>query len=57
MSQPDIVKDFPRVAPDLVAQAGRFQPAIFSDINGRRGALHGRYLVVRQWLGGRSAEL
>ena len=22
-----------------------------------RGALHGRYLVVRQWLGGRSVEL
>lgn len=42
MSQPDIVKDFPRVAPDLVAQAAKYQPAIFSDINGRRGALHGR---------------
>ncbi|MDZ4290799.1 MAG: RraA family protein [Hydrogenophaga sp.] len=42
MSQPDIIKDFPRVAPDLVAQAAQYQPAIFSDINGRRGALHGR---------------
>lgn len=47
MSQPDIVKDFPRVAPDLVAQAARFQPAIFSDINGRRGALHGRIQALR----------
>lgn len=47
MSQPDIVKDFPRVAPDLVAQAARFQPAIFSDINGRRGALHGRIRALR----------
>ena len=47
MSQPDIVKDFPRVAPDLVAQAARYQPAIFSDINGRRGALHGRITALR----------
>ena len=47
MSQPDIVKDFPRVAPDLVAQAARYQPAIFSDINGRRGALHGRIQALR----------
>ena len=47
MSQPDIVKDFPRVAPDLVAQAARFQPAIFSDIHGRRGALHGRIQALR----------
>ena len=47
MSQPDIIKDFPRVAPDLVAQAARYQPAIFSDINGRRGALHGRIKALR----------
>ncbi|WP_439588232.1 RraA family protein [Hydrogenophaga sp.] len=47
MSQPDIIKDFPRVAPDLVAQAAKYQPAIFSDINGRRGALHGRIGALR----------
>jgi 4-hydroxy-4-methyl-2-oxoglutarate aldolase len=47
MTQPDIVKDFPRVAPDLVAQAAQYQPAIFSDINGRRGALHGRVQALR----------
>lgn len=47
MSQSDIVKDFPRVAPDLVAQAAQYQPAIFSDINGRRGALHGRIAALR----------
>jgi 4-hydroxy-4-methyl-2-oxoglutarate aldolase len=47
MSQPDIIKDFPRVAPELVAQAARYQPAIFSDINGRRGALHGRIKALR----------
>lgn len=47
MSQADIVKDFPRVASDLVAQAAQYQPAIFSDINGRRGALHGRITALR----------
>jgi 4-hydroxy-4-methyl-2-oxoglutarate aldolase len=47
MSQPDIIKDFPRVAPDLVLQAAKYQPAIFSDINGRRGALHGRIGALR----------
>ncbi|MEY2860096.1 MAG: 4-hydroxy-4-methyl-2-oxoglutarate aldolase [Pseudomonadota bacterium] len=47
MSQPDIVKDFSRVAPDLVARAAQFQPAIFSDVNGRRGALHGRIQALR----------
>lgn len=47
MVQPNIIKNFPRVAPDLVAQAARYQPAIFSDINGRRGALHGRIRALR----------
>ncbi|MDR7149139.1 RraA family protein [Hydrogenophaga palleronii] len=47
MSQSDIIKDFPRVAPQLVAQATQYQPAIFSDINGRRGALHGRIKALR----------
>ena len=47
MSQPDIIKTFERVAPDLVAQAAQYQPAIFSDINGRRGALHGRITALR----------
>lgn len=47
MFKPDILKDFPRVAPDLVAQAAQYQPAIFSDINGRRGALHGRIRALR----------
>ena len=47
MSQADIVKDFLRVEADLVAQASQYQPAIFSDINGRRGALHGRITALR----------
>lgn len=42
MSTPDIVKDFPRVPANVVAQAARFQPAILADVAGRRGALHGR---------------
>lgn len=43
----DIVKDFPRVAPELIAQAAPYQPAIFSDINGRQGAMHGRIRPLR----------
>ena len=39
---PDIIKDFPRVAADVVAKAARFQPAILADVQGRRGTLHGR---------------
>jgi regulator of RNase E activity RraA len=42
MNHPDIVTDFPRVPAALVEQAARFQPAILADVNGRRGALHGR---------------
>lgn len=39
---PDIIRSFERVPADLVAQAAQFQPAIFADVAGRRGALHGR---------------
>lgn len=42
MSMPDIIKDFPRVPADIVAQAAAFQPAILADVAGRRGALSGR---------------
>ena len=44
---PDIVRDFPRISPDLVAQASAFQPAILADVAGRRGALHGRIAALR----------
>lgn len=47
MSTPDIIKDFPRVSPEDVAQASQYQPAIFSDIAGRRGAMHGRIQALR----------
>jgi RraA family protein len=42
MNKPNIVKDFERVSPETVAKAAGFQPAILSDVNGRRGAMHGR---------------
>ena len=38
----DIVRDFERVSADIVRQAAQYQPAILADVNGRRGALHGR---------------
>lgn len=44
---PDIVRDFERVSPDLVRQASEFQAAILADVNGRRGALHGRIAALR----------
>ncbi|CAM4020309.1 RraA family protein [Bordetella muralis] len=42
MSNPDIIKDFPRVGADIVRRAAELQPAILADVAGRRGALHGR---------------
>jgi regulator of RNase E activity RraA len=44
---PDIQKDFERVSPQLVKQAAEFQAAILADVNGRRGALHGRVAALR----------
>lgn len=41
-----INNNFERVSADLVRQAARYQPAIFSDINDRRGALHGRITAL-----------
>jgi regulator of RNase E activity RraA len=44
---PDILRDFDRVPPELVRKAGEFQAAIFADVNGRRGAMHGRIAALR----------
>jgi len=44
---PDILRDFERVPPELVQQAGAFQAAILADVAGRRGALHGRIAALR----------
>ena len=38
----DIQREFARVSPELVRKAAEFQPAIFADVAGRRGALHAR---------------
>jgi 4-hydroxy-4-methyl-2-oxoglutarate aldolase len=43
----DIIKDFPRVSPELVKQAAGFQAAILADVAGRRGAMHGRIQALR----------
>ncbi|MBI2746559.1 MAG: RraA family protein [Burkholderiales bacterium] len=42
MTQTDIIRDFARVPPQVVAQAAEYQAAILADVAGRRGALHGR---------------
>ncbi len=46
MSQ-DIVRDFERISPELVAEAAQFQAAILADVAGRRGAMHGRIRALR----------
>jgi RraA family protein len=43
----DINRNFERVSADLVRQAGEYQAAILADVNGRRGAMHGRIAALR----------
>jgi regulator of RNase E activity RraA len=43
----DIQRDFERVPAAMVRQAAEFQAAILADVNGRRGALHGRIAALR----------
>jgi 4-hydroxy-4-methyl-2-oxoglutarate aldolase len=38
----DVVRDFERVAADVVQRASQFQAAILADVAGRRGTLNGR---------------
>lgn len=47
MNSQDIQRDFPRIPAALLVEAAQFQPAIFSDVAGRRGALHGRIRALR----------
>jgi RraA family protein len=42
----DIRRDFDRVSPEIVSRAAGFQAAILADVNGRRGALHGRIAAL-----------
>jgi regulator of RNase E activity RraA len=44
---PDILRDFDRVSSALVHQASQYQAAIFADVAGRRGAMHGRIAALR----------
>ena len=46
MSQ-DIVRNFERVSADLVQKASVHQAAIFADVAGRRGVMHGRISALR----------
>jgi len=39
---PDVIRDFERVSPDVVAQAAKYPSSILADVAGRRGALSGR---------------
>ncbi|MGE5639328.1 MAG: RraA family protein [Clostridia bacterium] len=38
----EVIRDFERVAPEVVAQAATYQAAILADVAGRRGTAHGR---------------
>jgi len=40
--QPDIIRDFKRVPPELVKQDSQYAASILADVAGRRGALDGR---------------
>lgn len=42
----DIIRDFERVSPDVVAAAAKYQAAILADVAGRRGTLDGRIAPV-----------
>jgi 4-hydroxy-4-methyl-2-oxoglutarate aldolase len=43
---PDIIRDFERISPEIVALAARLQPALLADVAGRRGAMHGRIAAL-----------
>lgn len=47
MANPNIQTHVERVSAELVAKASKFPPSIFSDVNDRRGALHGRIAALR----------
>lgn len=43
---PDVIRDFERVDPAVVARAASFPSSILADVAGRRGALHGRIAAL-----------
>ena len=47
MSQlPEVIREFTRVSPEVVARARTFQAAILADVAGRRGTMHARVSPV-----------
>lgn len=42
----DVIRNFERVAPDIVERASRYQAAILADVAGRRGTAHGRIAAL-----------
>jgi 4-hydroxy-4-methyl-2-oxoglutarate aldolase len=42
----DIIKNFTRLSPEILKEASAFQPAIFADVAGRRGAMHARIAAL-----------
>jgi len=42
----DVIRDFERVAPDVIEHASRYQAAILADVAGRRGTAHGRIAAL-----------
>ena len=47
MKNLNIKTNFARVSPELVKEGSQFAPSIFSDVNDRRGAMHGRISALR----------
>ena len=43
---PDIIRNFERVAPEIVRQASGYQAAILADVAGRRGTAHARIAAL-----------
>jgi regulator of RNase E activity RraA len=41
-AMPDVIRDFTRVSPEIVAEARNFPSSILADVAGRRGGLSGR---------------
>jgi len=43
---PEIIRDFPRVSPEIVKEASQYAASILADVAGRRGALDGRIAAL-----------
>jgi regulator of RNase E activity RraA len=43
---PEIIRDFPRVSPEIVKEASQYAASILADVAGRRGTLDGRIAAL-----------